>query len=80
MPKLYDENDDAIRVFVMVRNQLIFDPASGFAIDLNLVAVLQAMDELGITLRDDCLEKVMVLGRNHIEDRNDQVRERQHGR
>jgi len=81
MPKLHDENDDAIQVFVIVRNQLVFDAATKYAIDLNLLAVIGAMDELKIENRNDCFEKVMILGRNYIEDRNDKIRELQpHGR
>lgn len=66
IPELKEENADAVKVFALVKNQLIFTPNG--PIDLNLLAVVAIMDELKITNdREDCINKIMILGRHFIE-------------
>ena len=66
IPKLHDENVDAVKVFTLVKNQLIFDPGSGQPVDLNLLAVMEAMKFYQVSDIETTLEKVMALGSHFI--------------
>ena len=58
---LMPENEDAIRIFNLVRYQLVM--ASGGAVDLLHEAIHRAMELYQVRNRRECFEKVLTLGR-----------------
>lgn len=54
-----EENEDALKIFFLVRNQLIM--ASNDPIDINHLAVHAAMDLYQVQNRRECFEKVINL-------------------
>jgi len=57
--ELWSENEEAIRIFTVVRNQFIMGPTS--AIDINHLAIYGAMDLYKVKNRRQCFEKVLRL-------------------
>lgn len=53
------ENEEALKIFMVVRNQLISGPMS--VIDINHLAIHAAMDLYNIKNRRQCFEKVIQL-------------------
>ena len=53
------ENEEALKIFRIVRNQLIVGPAS--VIDINHLAIHAAMDLYKVKNRKQCFEKVLHL-------------------
>jgi hypothetical protein len=56
-----EENEDAIRIFNLVRYQLVM--ASGGAVDLLHSAIWEAIDRYRVRNPVQCFEKVLTLGR-----------------
>lgn len=54
-----EENENALEIFFLVRNQLIMGP--GGPVDLNHLAIHAAMDLYQIRNRRECFEKVLKL-------------------
>ena len=57
LPK--EENEDALRIFFMVRNQIIVGPQG--PIEINHMAIHAAMELYQIQKRQECFEKVVAL-------------------
>jgi hypothetical protein len=55
-----NENEDAVNVYMMARNQVIVSPAGG-AIDIYFPSVKMTMDVLGVQDQKDCFVKVREL-------------------
>jgi len=53
------ENEDAMRIFYMIRYQLILGPGSAF--DIRHDAIWRMIDELKIRKRLECFEKVCLI-------------------
>lgn len=60
-----EENADAIRMFFLVRYQLII--SAGGAVDVSHEAIHRAMGLYGIEKRRECFEKMLILSRWWIE-------------
>jgi hypothetical protein len=59
------ENEDAIRIFFLVRYQLIM--GMNGPVDVNHLAIYEAMKLYRIKNRRECFEKVLILARWWIE-------------
>jgi len=59
MPELMPENADAIRIWGIVRDQVITAGMDGTVIALNQLALWEAIDRFGIELPLDCFQKVL---------------------
>lgn len=57
-------NEDAGMVFMLTRGQII-PGYEGRPVDINIVAVRAVMDIYGIENQQDCLNKVLLLFRDH---------------
>jgi len=68
LPPLNPENEDAIRVYSLTRDQLIFAGMSGTPVGINQLAVWRVIDELDIPASDrvSVFEKVLVLVQQDI--------------
>jgi len=64
LPTLRLENRDAVDIFMICQNQLIMAPLGG-AIDINHMAVHEAMRLYRVRDKRTCFEKVLTLA-NHI--------------
>jgi len=64
VPPLLPENEDAEFIYFKVEDQVIF--GMGGAVALNQMAIHSAMDLYEIEDRQDCFEKVVVVGRHMI--------------
>ena len=60
-PKVYEGNESALRVFSIVQNQFIMGP--GGPVDINQLAVWEAIDRFGIPNAVSVFNRVMVLSR-----------------
>jgi hypothetical protein len=60
---LFDDNEDAARIFQIVRRQVVtrFNGQVDVVIDINHVALWQAIDGYGVRDRRGCFEKVLRL-------------------
>lgn len=58
LPPLKEQNADAVKVYLLTRNQLIF-AGMGEAVDINHVAVHGAIDRLKIRNGEECFLKVL---------------------
>ena len=68
LPPLRDENTDAVKIYLLTRNQLIF-AGMGEAVEINHLAVHAALDRLKIPNDGECFEKVLRLSA-HMLDRS----------
>jgi len=64
-PKFIEENEDAVRIFFLVRHQLIMGPAG--PIDVNHEAIHRAMELYEIKDKRACFEKVLVMAQNWMD-------------
>ncbi len=60
---LFDDNEEAARIYQVVRRQVVtrFNGREDVVIDVNHVAVWQAIDGYGVRDRRGCFEKVLRL-------------------
>ncbi len=65
LPMLIDENQDAARIYFLVQNQLIM--GSTGPVDINQLAIHEAMKLYRIKDRKECFEKVLILSAYFIE-------------
>ena len=68
-PKYFAENADAIKIFFLIRNQLII--GNEIAIDINHQAIHEAMKLYEVENRKACFEKVLTLCASRIERLNE---------
>jgi hypothetical protein len=66
IPKLNEDNEDALLVYSLCQNQVIMC-MDGSPIDINIVAVERVMAIYGIEDQRDCLEKVLMVFRHFLE-------------
>lgn len=66
LPMLFDENEEAARIYLLVYNQFIMGPQGPIAI--NQIAVHEAMKLYRIKERQQCFEKVLSLSAYFIRD------------
>ena len=59
-PAYFEENADAIKIFFLIRNQLIM--GSEMPIDISHHAIHEAMKLYEIKNRKECFEKVLAMG------------------
>lgn len=62
---LIEENQDATRIYFLVQNQLIMGPTG--PVDINQLAIHEAMKLYRIKDRKECFEKVLKLSAYFIE-------------
>ena len=66
--ELLEENADAVKIFYLVRYQLIV--SAGGAVDISHEAIHRAMELYRIENRRECFEKMLILSRWWIEKMN----------
>ena len=59
------ENEDAEKIYFMVRDQVIINPIGG-VVAINQLAIHAAMDLYEVFDKKDCFEKVIKLGQYFI--------------
>ena len=64
-PAYFEENDDAVKIFFLIRNQLIM--GNEVVIDINHQAIHEAMKLYEIKNRRECFEKVLAMSGKWIE-------------
>jgi hypothetical protein len=75
-PECPPEGENAVIIYLMVRNQIVFASAGlngSRPIDLSVPAVLGVMDLYEVDNPRDCFEKVMMLGRYFINEANEKI-------
>ena len=65
LPFLLEENEDAALIYMLTQGQLIFGPKG--PVDINQLAVHEAMKLYRIENKKDCFEKVLRLAGHFIE-------------
>ena len=63
MPEFIEENADAVRIFYLIRNQVIMGP-EGQIIDISHQAIHEAMRLYNVDKPRECFEKVLVMSQN----------------
>lgn len=67
IPPLMPENEDAVRVYMTVRNQVI-TVGMGDVVDLHFPSVQMVMELFGVEERKICFEKVLFLFHEWLKD------------
>jgi len=76
LPDCYEENIEAEKIFMVVRDQYIMSGMGG-PIAINQVAIHQAMELYDIEYKRDCFDKVVNVGRKFLNDLNEKQKEKQ---
>lgn len=66
LPPLREENAEAVNIYLLTRNQLIF-AGMGEAVDINHVAVHGAIDRLKVKKPEECFLKVLKVNTHMLE-------------
>lgn len=69
MPDILPENEDAEKIYLAVQDQLIV--GMGGAVALNQLAIHAAMDLFEVEYKQDCFDKVVMVGRHFIGQQNE---------
>jgi hypothetical protein len=72
---LMKENAEALRIYLICQGQMIRAGMEGVAVDINHVAVWEAIDRYQVRDGVDCFEKVLVLNRHFMEHNREQAAE-----
>jgi hypothetical protein len=72
LPEILTENEDAEKIYLAVQDQLIVGMCG--AVALNQLAIHAAMDLFDVEYRQDCFEKVVMLGRHFISQQKNERR------
>ncbi len=73
MPDCLPENEEAEQIYFTVQDQFIMSGMGG-PVALNQLAIYEAMKLYEIKDKQDCFEKVVILGRHFIKKQNDEAR------
>ena len=77
LPPLIEENRDAVMIYLRTRRQLIF-AGMGEAVDINHLAVHEAMRLYRVRDKQECFEKVLAVN-DHMMELADQERKGKDG-
>ena len=66
LPPLMEENLDAVKVYLLCRKQLVF-AGMGEPVDINHLAVHEAMRLYRVRDRQDCFERVLAVSSHMLE-------------
>lgn len=67
MPVLMEENHDAMKIWGIVQGQRIIAGMTGVTVDINHVAVWQAIDRYNVESPVICFEKVLKIAKETFE-------------
>lgn len=69
IPPLLEENEDAIKIYFIVQSQVIVGGMGGTVIDINQLAIHEAMRLYKVENKVKCFEKVRTLNRHFQQER-----------
>jgi len=74
LPSILPENEDAEKIFMVVRDQYIMSGMGG-PVAINQVAIHEAMELYNIEFKQDTFEKVVMVGRQFLQYYNEKKKE-----